>query len=73
MYTFNYVTVGIDLNEYFCDRPPLLMVWFDSLCFTSHRQQGYLETATPFTAVLTPFPPGIEHQAIAWNGHISGE
>ena len=39
------------------------------LCFTSHRQQGHLETAPPFTipsfqrmwsSVFTPYPPGIE-------------
>ena len=44
------------------------------LCFMSHRQQGHSETAPPFTVpceghearFFTPFLPGIEPWAVAW-------
>ena len=39
------------------------------LCLTSHRQQGHLETAPPFTdpcSINTLFRPGIEPRAVAW-------
>ena len=42
------------------------------LCFTSHPQRGHLATAPPLTVpakdvkVFTPFPPGIEPRAVAW-------
>ena len=50
-------------------------IWLvGSLCFTSHRQRGNLETASPFTVpyegritrFFTPFPPGIEPRAVVW-------
>ena len=44
------------------------------LCFTSHRQRGHFKDGTPiysplwrtWSSVFTPFPPGIEPRAVAW-------
>ena len=47
----------------------LLVGWS---CFMFNRQRGHLETAPQFTvpcegrSVFIPFPPGIEHRAVAW-------
>ena len=44
-----------------------LVGWF---CFTSHRQQGHLERAPPFTVPckgredFTSFPPGIDPRSV---------
>ena len=40
--------------------PPIVRWLVGWLCFTSHRQRRM------WSSVLTPFPPGIEQWAVAW-------
>ena len=59
--------LGIELWAVVC-------IYVGWLRFTSHRQRCHLETALPITVpcegrearVFTPFPPGIEPRAVAW-------